>query len=175
MGFAVRLQVNVFKATRYFNGEEKEGGIMLSKIILKTGKPSSSSNLTIPIDGITIFVGPNNSGKSLLLREIESIFISDVDISALKLVSDIEIKWIDENEIDAFINPLKNQHIDPLSVPADHIQIGRMNPHGGYEAANIHLQTLKNQAREKTNWRWFARNLLRFSLLRPVRARGTGG
>lgn len=139
---------------------------MLTSITLKTGNTTSSSPLKIPIDGITIFVGPNNSGKSLVLRELEAVITSGVDLNALKLLSDVEIKWIEKTELHQLIDILRNLHAKAIDVPADHVQIGRMNPHGGYEAANIHVATADQIVDGKTNWRWLTQNILRFSLLR---------
>jgi predicted ATP-dependent endonuclease of OLD family len=36
---------------------------------------TDSPDLQLPAAGITVFVGPNNSGKSLVLREIETALI----------------------------------------------------------------------------------------------------
>lgn len=47
--------------------------IKLSSIEFKAGSTSTDKHLSIPADHIIILVGPNNSGKSLALREIESI------------------------------------------------------------------------------------------------------
>lgn len=44
---------------------------MLEKIKLKFGAIPNGSPLEFPPEHMTIFVGPNNSGKSLVLREIE--------------------------------------------------------------------------------------------------------
>ncbi len=41
-----------------------------------------------------------------------------------------------------------------------------MNPHGGYEASNIYLPSIKNAIAQKTEWRWLAQTILRFSLMR---------
>lgn len=44
---------------------------MINKITLKAGSNSQSDPLDIEVPSITIFVGPNNAGKSLVLTEIE--------------------------------------------------------------------------------------------------------
>lgn len=44
---------------------------MIRQIHLKSGQSPQSAPLSFEPTPLTIFVGPNNSGKSLLLREIE--------------------------------------------------------------------------------------------------------
>lgn len=43
---------------------------MIEKLILKFGSSQSQTNLEVDVKPITIFVGPNNSGKSQVLRDI---------------------------------------------------------------------------------------------------------
>ena len=45
---------------------------MLSKLVLKAGSNASQPSLNLPLSPVTIFVGPNNSGKSRALVEIEN-------------------------------------------------------------------------------------------------------
>ncbi|MDR9419559.1 hypothetical protein [Gracilimonas sp.] len=45
---------------------------MIKKIILKFGRSQEEDALSFNPGSITVFVGPNNSGKSLALREIEN-------------------------------------------------------------------------------------------------------
>ena len=42
----------------------------LDGLRLKTGDPTNPAFIDLPARSVTVFVGPNNSGKSLLLREI---------------------------------------------------------------------------------------------------------
>jgi len=66
---------------------------MLNKIVLKfTEEPQ---RVALPSQGITVFVGPNNSGKSLVLRELERAVSENPIPSDLKLVADFEIDWPD--------------------------------------------------------------------------------
>jgi hypothetical protein len=54
--------------------------------------------LRVPAQGVTIFVGPNNSGKSLVLREIEQDISTHSSIAS-KILSDFEIAWINEEQL----------------------------------------------------------------------------
>ncbi len=44
---------------------------MLKSLLLKFGETPKHHPLTIPVGSAVVFVGPNNSGKSRLLRELE--------------------------------------------------------------------------------------------------------
>lgn len=66
---------------------------MIDKIYLKFGSTNGQPNLEINVTPITVFVGPNNSGKSKVLKEIESycrishgqpndLIISKIDFTA---------------------------------------------------------------------------------------------
>ena len=43
---------------------------MLSRLFLKFGRVPGAAAETLQLTPITVFVGPNNSGKSLVLNEI---------------------------------------------------------------------------------------------------------
>jgi hypothetical protein len=45
---------------------------MLSRLILKAGSGPSKPPLDFTLSPVTVFVGPNNGGKSRALTEIES-------------------------------------------------------------------------------------------------------
>lgn len=60
---------------------------LINKIKLKFGSQAEGTQLEFNPGSLTIFVGPNNSGKSLILREISSYFSE----TPKKIVSSIEI------------------------------------------------------------------------------------
>jgi predicted ATP-dependent endonuclease of OLD family len=62
---------------------------MLESISLKF---TETQDLIVPAKGVTVFVGPNNSGKSLILRELELAISSSVKVNT-KLLNDFEIIW----------------------------------------------------------------------------------
>ena len=66
-----------------------------------------TSQLTIPLDRITIFVGPNNSGKSLILREIESYLGTNTDITNSKLLIDFDLNWPKKSQVKKILNVLR--------------------------------------------------------------------
>ena len=56
---------------------------------------SETGSFDLEVKGITLFVGPNNSGKSLLLREIETIASTDTPPNNLKIITNFDIEWPD--------------------------------------------------------------------------------
>ena len=45
---------------------------MLQSVVLEF---TETGCIVVPTDGVTVFVGPNNAGKSLVSREIEEAFL----------------------------------------------------------------------------------------------------
>lgn len=69
---------------------------MLKRIALKFGPNGFDSELSLEPVGVTIFVGPNNSGKSLVLREVQTYAESGPQAGS-KIVSFLE-PWFSDPE-----------------------------------------------------------------------------
>lgn len=113
--------------------------------------------------GVTIFVGPNNSGKSLVLREIEQDFSSHQEIDK-RILNDFEIAWSDEDNLDQDIEKLTKKSL-PGST-ADYVHIGRFSPSGQLESDSVSLKALREFMSEHREKRWVASQFLRFFLIR---------
>lgn len=73
---------------------------MLSAISLRFGSSPSQDPLTFEPGPMTIFVGPNNSGKSLILRDLENVVRSGTGGQARGTIVDhIDRKTLDEPEV----------------------------------------------------------------------------
>lgn len=73
---------------------------MIKTIQLKFGSFPGQAALTFEPGHLTVFVGPNNSGKSLLLREIEYSILHAGDRKGVnKIVQQVEERRLDENEV----------------------------------------------------------------------------
>lgn len=134
---------------------------MLSSITLKF---TEHADLILPASGITIFVGPNNSGKSLVLKEIESAFTKHPFPPNTQILKDYEVRWQDEAEFDVELKKL-NRYPDQ-NAALGHITIGRINPAGRREAVNIDLDQLKGIAKERLQKNWWATQYLKWGVLR---------
>ncbi|MCH4545924.1 AAA family ATPase [Rhizobium changzhiense] len=78
---------------------------MLETLSFKAGAGPGSPNLVFPIDpSVTIFVGPNNSGKSLALREIAMILGAGIDYGKTFVVDNLEYSALSEWEARAYLS-----------------------------------------------------------------------
>jgi ABC-type cobalamin/Fe3+-siderophores transport system ATPase subunit len=134
---------------------------MLKSISLKFTEVQGP--VVVPAQGVTIFVGPNNAGKSLVLRELEQDISSHQPIPT-KLLSDFEIVWLDEVQLAADITNLTKKA--PLGMSSANIHIGRFNPSGNLDASNVDLAQLTQFMKGQSNKRWVTSQFLRFFLIR---------
>lgn len=79
---------------------------MLRYIELKFGSGPDSTPLAFDPGTVTIFVGPNNSGKSLLLREIEQ-YISEQQLPDTKIIASLAPQHLESEVIDNMIEERK--------------------------------------------------------------------
>lgn len=104
---------------------------MLKKIQLRFGAKGISEKLAIEPGSVTIFVGPNNSGKSLILREIES-FCQSGDRGSFHILSEVEFAFPDENRLLEELNEIKVPFQQGERQSEGHIKYGRFNAARGF-------------------------------------------
>ncbi|WP_454713617.1 ATP-dependent nuclease [Caulobacter segnis] len=128
---------------------------------------TDSESLILPMQGVTIFVGPNNSGKSLVLRELEEIFVDQSERNR-KIIGSFEFDWGDDEWFEGFIS--NAVAASPSNVPVGEVQFSRLNPFGGRDAVGIGVQSLKNMRmahnRNATHVRWWLNMVERWNVLR---------
>lgn len=101
---------------------------MIDKIKLKPGSSQGQPNLEIDLTPITVFVGPNNSGKSRLLVEIESYCRTIKTNSNQLILQDIELT---KNNKDEFEKEIESLRLTPGlndNLRDGEILIGKLNP-----------------------------------------------
>lgn len=76
---------------------------MIQKLILKSGRSFGAPSQTIQVDPITVFVGPNNSGKSKLLREIHRYCLSGNKDQSDVVLGNIEFSKFTTAEVEELI------------------------------------------------------------------------
>jgi predicted ATPase len=64
---------------------------MIKDIKIRFGSHPTGEKLLIETSPVTVFVGPNNSGKSKLLTEIQQFSQSGVKNHTFKLIDDISL------------------------------------------------------------------------------------
>jgi len=134
---------------------------MLESISLKFTELASP--LQVPAQGVTIFVGPNNAGKSLVLRELEQDISTHASV-ATKIVSDFEIIWLSDEQLNKDIENLTKKA--PLGTSPDNVYVGRFNASGNLDATNVPHQALREFMKDHREKRWLTSQFLRFFLIR---------
>jgi len=89
---------------------------MIKNIKIQFGSHSDGEKLLIETSPVTVFVGPNNSGKSKLLSEINQFCQNGEKKNTFKLIDDINFNELDEHqrtaEIDYYtLTPNVNEHV----------------------------------------------------------------
>lgn len=85
--------------------------LMLRYIQLKFGSSPEAPLVSFNPETVTIFVGPNNSGKSMLLRELEQ-YINAGYLNEGKVVDALVPHKVDHDEVDRMIN---DRSIEPTA------------------------------------------------------------
>ena len=125
---------------------------MLAKITLKFGSHVGSLPLHLLPGPMTVFVGPNNSGKSLVLMEIEQR-ASGHQPQGHKIIDALELVSMTKDEARKTLQ----SRIEPIStqgLAAGHVQLVTVPPLGGANVTRqVHLDTAVNQlAAGETQW-----------------------
>ena len=123
---------------------------MLKRITMVAGSTSAQPPLEVDLSSVTVFVGPNNSGKSRTLQEIENWIRSPKPPNGL-VVKSIEFeawtnagieKAISELEVETELNEVLNP---------DHILIGKLHPQNNSPVrVQIHKSSLVQEAQKPT-------------------------
>lgn len=139
---------------------------MLGVALLKTIKLgfTESPDLDLPVEGVTIFVGPNNSGKSLVLRELEQAHTVDPYPSGLKIVKEYDVVWPPIAELSALLSKYEKQ--DDPNIPMGHIKLGRIGPNGRAEGQVYDRKTFNLIASEQSDKHWWLTQFSRWGLIR---------
>src|SRR5436853_75026 len=126
-------------------------------------KFTDASPLVVPGRGVTVFVGPNNSGKSMVLRELEAALSTNGRLET-KILDDFEISWPDEREIEQ--DSIRLRKRSPPGTPLGEVYVGRFRPDGRLEGGPVGKDSLINIVKQKQNKTWLASQFLRFFLIR---------
>jgi ABC-type cobalamin/Fe3+-siderophores transport system ATPase subunit len=98
---------------------------MIKNIKLKFGRAEGLPSETISGAPITVFVGPNNSGKSKILREIQTFCASGKKNVNNLIVDEIDLSSIDEGEIEERINHVTLSPNPGEAVQPNNILVGK--------------------------------------------------
>jgi hypothetical protein len=109
---------------------------LIKKISLKYGSGEGLGNLSLEPSGITLFVGPNNSGKSLVLREIEK-FCATHNKASNHVLSDIEFSFPPKDTVLKDFDSKKTEPNKGENVPDGSIVVNRISTYQGLKSREI--------------------------------------
>lgn len=100
---------------------------MLTHIELRAGTSPGKPNLSFPLSPVTVFVGPNNSGKSRALIEIEG-WVTRPQPPEGQIVQKVSFQAWNQQEFEVelgkiAVEPNLNETLNP-----DHVLIGKLRP-----------------------------------------------
>lgn len=101
---------------------------MISHLQLKFGRIPGMQATTVATTPVTVFVGPNNSGKSKVLAEIEQYCRSGQKDASAVILHDLTFKGLPKEKALQAIEHIKQAPNPGESVHVDHIFVG--NWHG---------------------------------------------
>jgi ABC-type enterochelin transport system ATPase subunit len=94
---------------------------MISNIRLKFGRIPGAAGEQITATPVTVFVGPNNSGKSKVLTEIEQFCRNgNKDANAL-ILDDLTFEGLTGEKVMQAIDHLKQPPNQGEALPVDHL------------------------------------------------------
>ncbi|WP_454254462.1 ATP-dependent nuclease [Pseudomonas sp. Marseille-Q8238] len=136
---------------------------MLEKIKLKFGSAEDEEALDLAVTPITVFVGPNNSGKSKALREIQ-VFCRSGQLDARGVIlSEVILKNVDRDKFSEKLSHLIKQPSEHESLPEGNVILGSYQERIQVSKANL------NQAIDNVNnghfRQWFCSWFLKFNTL----------
>ncbi|WP_028876950.1 AAA family ATPase [Teredinibacter turnerae] len=139
---------------------------MIKKLKLLFGENQSSASLLLDVAPVNIFVGPNNSGKSLLLKEIEQLCNNPEP--GRKIISEIELDQYDKDSILAMLKSKETDKPEGHRHHGDHMFINRLNVlNSGQRVDQVNVHEIVNYVEGKNNnYDYFAQNFLSLYTIR---------
>lgn len=97
---------------------------LVKSITLKSGSKGVSNPLELSPTTVNLFLGPNNSGKSLFLREIQQFFTHGVPNQMSRVLKDCKFHSLDKSAKTAIAAQLIQEPPENVFVPENHIFVG---------------------------------------------------
>lgn len=119
---------------------------MLTKLTFVSGSSPQTQPLEIQLSPVTIFVGPNNSGKSRALIEIESA-VKGSTISAGQVTRGLEFEPWAEKEFEDELAKITIQPRPHEQIPTNYVLVSKLSPQQNSPSrVQIHRPTLFSEA-----------------------------
>lgn len=136
---------------------------MIERLNLKFGSAKGEAALQLEVTPITVFVGPNNSGKSKILREIQ-YFCREGQLDARSVILDeVTLRDVDEEKFNEKLSHLEKQPHEHESLHEGHIIVG--NYHERIQISKENLRQSIGQVNTGHFRHWFCNWFLKFNTL----------
>ncbi len=101
---------------------------MINKILFKFGATEEQSPLELNVTPITVFVGPNNSGKSRVLIEIENYCRRTMGQPNDLVINQLELMSYSKEDIESEISKIEQTPKIGETISPGHVILGKLNP-----------------------------------------------
>lgn len=120
---------------------------MIDRLKLKSGSSAGQPNLEIDLTPITVFVGPNNSGKSRILIEIERYSRQTHGQPNDLILENLSFTSYTKDEIESEISKIEQTPKLGENINPGHVIIGKLSAQNNQAARfQVHKQYLVNEA-----------------------------
>lgn len=136
---------------------------MFDNIKLKFGSAKTEEPLNLSITPITVFVGPNNSGKSKILKEIDNFSKTGTYDIRNVIISEATLRNIEESNFYEKLSHLRKEPQQNEILSEDEIIVGNYE-----ERVRFHKPNLINAIKDVNNEhhrKWFCNWFLKFNTL----------
>lgn len=138
---------------------------MINKIKLKSGSSQGQPNLEIDLTPITVFVGPNNSGKSRILIEIEKFSRKTSGQPNDLILDSLTFTPLSKNEIESELNKITQTPKQNESLSEGQIIIGKLSSQKNKaERVTVIKDEVIRVAQNPSNNHWYSRFLDLYTL-----------
>lgn len=110
---------------------------MINRMSLRLGSSPAADPLSFEVGPITVIVGPNYSGKSKLIREIQHVAHHGVPASDAVILDDFQYHPFSQEEVEEAIKEVTLKPRPGEVVQPDHIMVGRNNSRHQANLANF--------------------------------------
>lgn len=126
---------------------------MIKTITMKAGASPGQANLRVDLSAVTIFVGPNNAGKSRALLEIEAAARSGAPHRGV-VIEAIEFEAWTAEEIGDAIRTIEAEPSLHEVVQADHVVISKLHAQtNSTHRLHVHKPSILDQAQRPNDGR----------------------
>lgn len=144
---------------------------MIDRIKLMSGSSPGQPSLEFQLTPLTVFVGPNNSGKSKVLMEIEKYSRTTQKHPTSVLVESVKFIGMDEGSIQDYISTLSLPPLAEDTIYEGFTYLGKLSPqNNSLTRVHIHQESLIREAQNPSD---SSQNLAKLLDIYTLRLDGT--